>query len=227
MNCVKCGNPLAEGNKFCMICGTAVKMTAPSMAQQVQSAPGPAQGDTVQAPRGAPQNASRLNPRDYTFVPPVMQGNNCIIQVGRTFRIYCPDCGHVSNAIKKDSTPGYPCPVCNKAYSYGGQILLYRMGGFDPNVMAASYNFILDGREIGPVINHSSVRIMVSSGTHIICCGNLRHKIVSNQFRINVTPESNSFGFKFKVVYRHFTLRGWLDFPIELMPCAPQEIPYI
>ncbi len=30
MNCVKCGSVIAEGNKFCMICGTPVPAAAPA-----------------------------------------------------------------------------------------------------------------------------------------------------------------------------------------------------
>lgn len=216
MNCVNCGNPLGEGNKFCMKCGTPVQATAP--------APGPVQ---AQGQYNEPPPDHVLDSQNYHFVPPVMQGNNCIIPVGRSYRIICPDCKRVGNAVKMDDTPGYPCPFCNKAYSYGGQILIYRMGGFAPSMMAARYNLIVDGIEIGEIINHSSLRVMVTSGTHIVSCGNLKYKLQSNQFRINVSPEYNSFGFKFKITYRPYCLRGWLDFPIELMSCPPQEIPYI
>ena len=45
MNCVKCGSVIAEGNKFCMICGTPVPAVetpaAPALAQAEQSQTAP------------------------------------------------------------------------------------------------------------------------------------------------------------------------------------------
>ena len=227
MNCVNCGFQLAEGNKFCMKCGAPVQFTAPAASQPVQAA-APAQGAAqAQGQYNEPPPDHVLNPQNYHFVPPIMQGNSCIIPVGSSYRIICPDCRQVVNAIKTDETPGYPCPNCGKAYAYGGQILIYRMGSFDPAGMSARYFINVDGVEIGQVINHSSLRVMVTPGTHIVSCGNLKYKLQSNQFKINVTPEYNSFGFKFKVSFKYMPMRGWLDFPIELISCPPQEIPYI
>ena len=42
MNCVKCGNPVAEGNNFCMICGTPVAGVPAQSAPAPAPAPGPA-----------------------------------------------------------------------------------------------------------------------------------------------------------------------------------------
>ena len=224
MNCVKCGNPVAEGNNFCMICGT------PVASAQAQTAPAPAPGpaqDAASIPPVEinPQPGAKPEPVEIPYAPPVMEGNNCIIPVGRSFRIRCPDCGHISDDIKRDTSAGYPCPVCKKTYAYGGQLLLYRMGSFHPLIMAVPYNIFIDGVDYGVTTNHSSLRIMLSSGPHIVCCGNMYKK--TNQFQIVVSPEFNSFGFKFNIIYRPFGLPSDHGFPIELKSCAPQEVPYI
>jgi len=227
MNCVNCGFPLEDGNRFCMNCGTPVQVAAASAAQPAQAsapAPGAAQ---AQGQYNEPPPDHVINPQDYHFVPPVMQGNSCIIPAGRNYRIICPDCGKVGNAVKADDTAGYPCPNCGKAYSYGGQLLIYRMGGWAPSMMNAHYFINVDGVEIGELINHSSLRVMVSTGAHVIGVTNNKYRLQSNQFKINVTPEYNSFGFKLSVGYRYISMRGWLDYPIELTSCPPQEIPYI
>ena len=41
MNCVKCGNPVGEGNRFCMICGTPVGAPVQSQAAAPAAAPAP------------------------------------------------------------------------------------------------------------------------------------------------------------------------------------------
>ena len=223
MNCVKCGNPIAEGNRFCMICGTPVQAQAQPQAAAPAAGPAPAPGPAqFQAP---PVTAEPNAPQELPYAPPVMQGGNCIIPVGRTFRIRCPDCGHVSDDIKRDTTAGYPCPVCKKAYAYGGQLLIYRMGSFHPLIIGGTYKVFIDGVDFGEIRNHSSVRIMIPSGTHTVCCG--RFNKMSNQFQITVNPQYYNFAFKFNIIYRRFGLPGDGGFPVEFMQSNPEEIPYI
>ena len=226
MNCVKCGNALPEGNRFCMICGTPVGAPVQSQAAAPAAAPapGPAQ---FQAPPVSANPDPNANPQEIPYAPPVMQGGNCIIPVGRTFRIRCPDCGHVSDDIKRDTTAGYPCPVCKKAYAYGGQLLIYRMGSFHPVIMGVPYQVIINGVEYGNLRNHSSVRIMLPAGTHTVCCGHLQTGKLTNQFQITVSPQYYNFAFKFNIIYSGpFGLPGQ-GYPIEFKQSAPEEIPYI
>ncbi len=226
MNCVKCGNPIAEGNRFCMICGTPVQAQAQPQAAAPAAGPAPAPGPAqFQAPPVTP--APNAAPQELPYAPPVMQGGNCIIPVGRTFRIRCPDCGHVSDDIKRDATAGYPCPVCKKAYAYGGQLLIYRMGSFHPVIMGVPYQVIINGVEYGELRNHSSVRIMLPSGTHTVCCGHLQPKKLTDQFQITVSPQYYNFAFKFNIIYRPFGLPGDHGYPIEFKQSNPEEIPYI
>lgn len=226
MNCVKCGNPIVEGNRFCMICGTPVgaQVQPQASAPATAAAPGPAQFQAPPVPGNPNPNPV---PQELPYAPPVMQGGNCIIPVGRTFRIRCPDCGHITDTIKRDATAGYPCPVCKKAYAYGGQLLIYRMGSFHPLIMAVPYQVIIDGVEFGDLRNHSSVRIMLPSGTHTICCGHLKTKKLTNQFQITISPQYYNYAFKFNIIYKPYGLPGDGGFPIEFNQCAPEEVPYI
>ena len=196
MNCSKCGNLLGEGAKFCNNCGTP-----------------------------APENPAE-EPVTIPYVPPVMEGGNIIIPEGRRFRILCPDCGRVSDDIKRDKTAGYTCPVCKKAYAYAGQLLIYRMGSFHPLYIARQITIVIDGREYGIIANHESVRVMLGPSPHVVGCNSygLRNPM---QYKINVTPETNTFAFKFNLIYTGpFTYPG-RGTSNEFTPCAPQEIPYI
>ena len=217
MNCVKCGSVLAEGNRFCMICGTPVGASAPS------AAPAPAQAaPTAQA---APAPAAEQKP-SISYYQPVLDGGNITLPLSRKFRIRCPDCGHVSDDIRRDITVGFPCPVCKKAYAYGGQILIYRMGCFYPLYAASPMSVIIDGLDYGRITNQESLRIMLPSGPHVVCCGNVGQK-TSNAFQIVVSPEYYNFAFKFNLVYHGpFTTPG-RGIPMEFTQCAPEEIPDI
>ena len=125
MNCTNCGNPIGEGFKFCMKCGTPVG--APAAAPASAPAPGPAASSTapVYAPvapaTGTPKQME--DPNYMPYCPPSLVGGNVIVPPGRPYRLRCPDCGCLSNATKTDSTPGYACTNCGKAYAYGGQLL--------------------------------------------------------------------------------------------------------
>ncbi len=196
MNCVKCGNPVGEGAKFCINCGTPVNAEP--------------QEKVVPVP----------------YIPAVMAGGNIIIPVGRRFRILCPDCRRISDDIKRDTTAGYTCPVCKKTYAYMGQLLLYRMGTFHPLYMARQINIVIDGCEYGCIGNQESVRVMLSPGQHVVGCTSygLRNPM---QYKINVTPETNTFAYKFNLIYTGpFTYpgRGTTN---EFKQCAPEEIPNI
>ena len=212
MNCIKCGSVLRDGNKFCMICGTPVGTSAS------QGAPAPAaQAVPVQAPAPEP-----LIP----YYQPVMDGANITLPLSRKFRVRCPDCGNVSDDIKRDVTAGFPCPVCKKAYAYGGQLLLYRMGNGMPSCSLLPVDIMIDGVPYGEITNRESVRIMLSSGTHII---GMRSRPAwpyspnqSNQFQITVGPQSYNLAFKLSIVYRYMASNG-----LELAECAPEEIPDI
>ncbi len=211
MNCVKCGSVVAEGNNFCMVCGTPVGASAP------QSAPAPApQANPV------PQSEQPSIP----YYQPVMDGANITLPLSRKFRIRCPDCGRVSDDIKRDLTVGFPCPSCKKAYSYAGQVLIYRMGCFYPLYASAPMDIVIDGLDYGRITNQESVRIMLPAGPHVVCCGNLGRNL-SNAFQIVVTPEYYNFAFKFNLVYHGpFTYPG-RGIPMEFTQCAPEEIPNI
>ena len=215
MNCIKCGEPVGEGFKFCMKCGTPVGS---------QPAPGP----EASAPAAAPVD---INPQasekpSIPYYQPVMEGGNITLPVGRKFRVRCPDCGHVQDDIKRDTTAGFPCPVCKKAYAYGGQLLIYRMGCFYPLYAAAPMSIVIDGLDYGRITNQESVRIMLAPGTHTVCCGNIGNKL-SNQFQIVVSPEYYNFAFKFNLVYHGpFSYPG-RGIPMEFTQCAPEEIPDI
>lgn len=228
MNCTNCGNPIGEGFKFCMKCGTPVG--APAAAPASAPAPGPAASSTapVYAPvapaTGTPKQME--DPNYIPYCPPSLVGGNVIVPPGRPYRLRCPDCGCLSNATKTDSTPGYACTNCGKAYAYGGQLLLYRMGSFHPMIMALPYHVIIDNMDYGELKNHSSVRIMLSSGAHTVSVGYLGGKH-SNQYQINITPEYFNFAFKFNIVYKPFGRPGGSGFPTEFKQCAPEEIPYI
>ena len=216
MNCVKCGSALPDGTNFCMICGTPVGTSAP------QAAPAPA---PAPAPQAVPAQAPAQKP-SIPYYQPVMDGANITLPLSRKFRVRCPDCGIVSDDIKRDMTVGFPSPACKKAYAYGGQLLLYRMGNGMPSCSMLHVDIMIDGVPYGEITNRESVRIMLSSGTHII---GMRSRPawpyspnVSNQFQIVVGPQSCNLAFKLSIVYRYMATNG-----LELAECAPQEIPDI
>ena len=217
MNCAKCGNLLGEGNRFCRICGTPVG----TWVQPQFSAPA---GGT--APASVPQQVSNAAPFTVPYAPPSMQDGNIIIPVKRKFRIVCPDCHKVSEDLKRDDTPGFPCRFCGKTYAYGGQVLFYRMGNGMPSCSLLHVNIMVDGVIYGEISNRESVRIMLSNGTHVI---GMKSSPVwpypsnnSNQFQIIVGPQSNNLAFKLSIVYRHMASNG-----LELAQCAPQDVPDI
>ena len=225
MNCTNCGNPVGDGFKFCMKCGSPVSAPAPGPA----AAPGP---EPSAAPAYVPVSPATGTPKqmeDPNFVPygpPTMSGSNIIIPAGRSFRLRCPSCSCLVNGVKMDPTPGYTCTNCSKTYAYGGQLLLYRMGSFHPMIMGLPYHIVIDGMDYGELRNHSSVRVLLSSGTHTVSVGFLGGKH-SNQYQIDITPEYYNFAFKFNIVYRPFGRPGGSGFPTEFFQCAPEEIPYI
>ena len=217
MNCVKCGNVLGEGNRFCMICGTPVG----AQAQLQPSAPA-----GVPAPAPVPQQAATAAPVTIPYAPPTMQDGNVIIPVKRKYRIVCPDCHAVSEDLKRDATPGFPCRFCGKAYAYGGQVLIYRMGNGMPSCSLLPVDITVDGVIYGEIKNRESVRIMLSSGTHVI--GMMSRPAwpyssnYSNQFQIVIGPESNNLAFKLSITYRYMASNG-----LELAQCLPQDVPDI
>lgn len=215
MNCIKCGEPVGEGFKFCMKCGTPVGS---------QPAPGP----EASAPSVAPVEINPTAPEkpSMPYYQPVMQGGNIMLPVGRKFRVRCPDCGCVQDDIKRDTTAGFPCPSCKKAYAYGGQLLIYRMGCFYPLYAAVPMSIVIDGFDYGSITNQESVRIMLASGPHTVCCGNIGNKL-SNQFQIVVSPEYYNFAFKFNLVYHGPWTYPGRGIPMEFTQCAPEEIPDI
>ena len=241
MNCVKCGNPLVEGNKFCMICGTpagaSVQTPAPAAVPGTAPAPGPSQDQVPLAPVEInPQTVAQAQAQAQVppppkapvipYAPPMVDAaNNIIIPVGRKFRVYCPDCRHLSDDIKRDATAGFPCPVCKKAYAYGGQVLIYRMGNGMPSCAVMPVNIIIDGVAYGEIKNRESVRIMLSAGTHVVGVQGASfttRNSKSNQFQIVVGPQTYNFAFKVSVYFRYMNSDG-LDFAV----CNPEEVPNI
>ena len=215
MHCTNCGFEIGEGNKFCMKCGTPVG---------AQPAPGP----EASAPAVAPVEINPTEPEKpaIPYYQPVLEGGNITLPIGRKFRVRCPDCGHVSDDIKRDLTAGFPCPVCKKAYAYAGQLLIYRMGSFYPLYAAAPMSIVVDGMDYGRITNQESVRIMLAPGAHTVCCGNIGNKL-SNQFQIVITPEYFNFAFKFNLVYHGPWSYPGRGIPMEFTQCAPEEIPNI
>ena len=217
MNCVKCGNVLGEGNKFCRICGTPVG----TRVQPQSSAPagGP-------APAPVSRQASQAAPLSIPYAPPSMQDGNIIIPVKRKYRVVCPDCHKVSEELKRDATPGFPCRFCGKTYAYGGQVLIYRMGNGMPSCSLLHVDITVDGVIYGEISNRESVRIMLPNGTHVI--GMVSRPAwpyssnYSNQFQIVIGPQSYNLAFKLTISYRYMASDG-----LELAPCAPEEIPDI
>ncbi len=198
MNCYKCGKPMADDAKFCMSCGSPAAVQPP--AEPVRTA--------------------------FPYIPPRMEGGNIIIPIGRKFRVRCPDCGNVSDDLKRDESAGYPCPVCKKAYAYAGQLLVYRMGSFHPLYVARQISITVDGCDYGLIQNQDSVRVMLAPGPHVISCDSygLRNPM---QYKIDITPEFNTYAFKFNLIYTGpFTYpgRGTTN---EFKQCAPEEIPNI
>ena len=198
MNCVKCGNPLPEGTKFCGSCGMPVP---------VEPQPKPVR---VVIP----------------YEPPKMEGGNIIIPLQHRYRILCPDCGRVSDTLKWDQSAGYPCPVCGKAYSYAGQLLLYKIPSFYPLHTVHKIFIMIDGLEYGELLDREPTRVMLSPGTHMVT---VRGNGISRpmQYQINVSPEYNTFAFKFQLIYTGpFTYPG-KGTSNEFKPCAPEDIPNI
>lgn len=217
MNCTKCGFEIGEGNKFCMKCGTPVGS---------QPAPGP----EASAPAVAPVEINPTAPEKPTipYYQPVMDGSNITLPLGRKFRVRCPDCGHVDDNIKRDTTVGFPCPNCGKAYAYGGQVLIYRMGCFYPLYAATPMHIIIDGLDYGRITNQESVRIMLPAGPHVVCCGNVNNaKNISDAFQVVIGPEYYNYAFKFNLVYHGPWSYPGRGIPMEFTQCAPEEIPDI
>lgn len=217
MNCVKCGSVVADGANFCMTCGTPVTSAG---HPAVQTAPGPAPD-----PQADP-SSQQIQAPVIPYYQPVMEGGNITLPVSRKFRVRCPDCGRVSDDIKRDQTVGFPCPVCKKAYAYAGQLLIYRMGCFYPLYAAAPMSVIVDGIDYGRITNQESVRIMLSAGPHVVCCGGINTK-KSDAFQIVVSPETNNFAFKLNLVYHGPWSYPGRGIPMEFTQCAPEEIPNI
>lgn len=222
MFCIKCGNQLAEGASFCTNCGTPTGATPPAAAAaQPQQAP--------QAPQAGTTINVDYNSSSQQVIPyqaPVMQGGNIIIPMHRRYRILCPDCRRVSNDIKKDDSAGYACPVCGKTYVYAAQVLFYRMGSFHPLYVARKINIVIDNVEYGEIANQESVRVLIGPGSHMVTCGGygLQRPMA---YKIDVTPEFNTFAFKFNLIYNGpFTYPG-RGTSNEFMPCMPEEIPNI
>ena len=218
MNCIQCGNPMADDARFCTVCGTPV--AAQQRVQQPVQQPVAAQGQPPMQPQAEAPVMS------IPYLPPKMEGGNIIIPMHRRFRILCPDCRHVSNDIKKDATAGYACPVCGKAYAYAAQVLFYRMGSWRPLYVARQINIMIDGVEYGEIANQESVRVLIGPGSHMITCGGygLQRPM---QYKIDVTPEFNTFAFKFNLIYNGpFTYPG-RGTSNEFKPCRPEEIPNI
>ena len=218
MNCIQCGNPMADDARFCTVCGTPV--AAQQTVQQPVQQPVAAQGQPPMQPQAEAPVMS------IPYLPPKMEGGNIIIPMHRRFRILCPDCRHVSNDIKKDATAGYACPVCGKAYAYAAQVLFYRMGSWRPLYVARQINIMIDGVEYGEIANQESVRVLIGPGSHMITCGGygLQRPM---QYKIDITPEFNTYAFKFNLIYTGpFTYpgRGTTN---EFKQCAPEEIPNI
>lgn len=234
MNCVKCGNPIVDGNRFCMICGTPVDAAAQAPVAGT-AAPGPAPDaggvapvvvnqQTVAQAQAQPQQVPQREMIPYA--PPMTDGTNVIIPLGRKYRIVCPDCHSVSETLKRDESAAFPCGTCGKAYAYGGQLLLYRMGNAHPAISITPVAVFIDGVYYGDIGNRESLRIMLSTGNHVIGMGakpgTRINKMQSNQFQITVGPQSNNLAFKVSVVYRYMGPYG-----LELNQCNPEEIPDI
>lgn len=236
MNCVKCGNPIVDGNRFCMICGTPVDAAPQAPAAGTAPAPGPAPDaggvapvtvnqQTVAQAQAQPQQPAPQREM-MPYAPPMTDGTNIIIPFGRKYRIVCPDCHSVSETLKRDETAAFPCGTCGKAYAYGGQLLLYRMGNAHPALSITPVAVFIDGVYYGDIGNRESLRIMLSTGNHVIGMGakpgTRINKMQSNQFQITVGPQSNNLAFKVSVVYRYMGPYG-----LELNQCNPEEIPDI
>lgn len=227
MFCIKCGNQLNEGAAFCSNCGTPAGVTPQN--QQAPQSPVPQQAVQQQVPQAGASvqvNYDESSRQIIPYEPPVMDGGNIIIPVHRRYRIFCPDCGHVTDNIKKDTSAGYPCPVCGKAYAYAGQLLMYRQPDFYPLHAIQKTKVMVDGRECGDLVDRDPVRLMLGPGTHMVTVGGYGlHQ--PQQFQITVTPEFNTFAFKFHLIYTGpFTYpgRGTIN---EFKPCAPEDIPNI
>ena len=236
MNCVKCGNPIVDGNRFCMICGTPVDAAPQAPAAGTAPAPGPAPDaggvapvtvnqQTVAQAQAQPQQPAPQREM-MPYAPPMTDGTNVTIPFGRKYRVVCPDCQTVVDNLKRDQTYGFPCTRCGKAYAYGGQLLLYRMGNGLPSAAIVPVAIYIDNVFYGEIANRESLRIMLSAGTHVIGLGarpgTIINRMQSNQFQITVGPQANNLAFKVSVVYRYMGPYG-----LELKQCNPEEIPDI
>ena len=85
---------------------------------------------------------------------------------------------------------------------------------------------MIDGREYGELVDRDPVRVMMVPGTHTFTIGGYGiHR--PQQYQITVTPEYNTFAFKFQLIYTGpFTYPG-KGTSNEFKPCAPEEIPNI
>lgn len=232
MNCVKCGNPIVDGNRFCMICGTPVDAAPQVPAAGNAPAPGPAVQETAPVapveinPQTVAQAQPQPQPQTMPYTPPITDGTNVTIPFGRKYRVVCPDCQTVVDNLKRDETYGFACTRCGKAYAYGGQLLLYRMGNGLPSAAIVPVAIYIDNVFYGEIANRESLRIMLSTGTHVIGMGarpgTRINRMQSNQFQITVGPQTNNLAFKVSVVYRYMGPYG-----LELKQCNPEEIPDI
>lgn len=224
MNCINCGNFMNDGDRFCMKCGTPAQAvaSAPAPGPQPQVQAQPVQPVVINPQAGQDPNAK---PPVIPYAPPIVEGGLIRIPVGRKFRVRCPDCGTVSDDIKRDETFGFPCPVCKKAYAYGGQLLIYRMGSFHPLKATLQMHIVVDEVDYGFITNQESVRVMLPSGNHVVRCGFMHTK--QNPYNILVAPEYNTFAFKFNLPYHGpYRLPGSAT-AMEFTQCNPEDIPNI
>ena len=93
MNCVKCGNPIVDGNRFCMICGTPVDAASQAPAAGNAPAPGPAVQYTAPIapveinPQTVAQAQPQPQPQTMPYTPPITDGTNVTIPFGRKYRV--------------------------------------------------------------------------------------------------------------------------------------------
>ena len=85
---------------------------------------------------------------------------------------------------------------------------------------------MIDGVEYGQIANQESVRVLIGPGSHMITCSSYGLQ-TPMQYKIDVSPEFNTFAFKFNLIYNGpFTYPG-RGTSNEFKPCRPEEIPNI